>query len=125
MLSSIGTPGRFHWGIYLRIGENMGFIAHAIHPTRSLSSLDWEMEYVKKTTLENSLTLVLALKIGALRTSRLLSYESSLKDKALLAESLSSDFSCRVWVKLALDFNPFAKSSKEKKAPAKGKACRS
>jgi hypothetical protein len=59
VLSSIGMPGRFHWGLYLKLSRNLGFVAHAQHPDWSLSSLDWEMEYNQKATLESSVNLIL------------------------------------------------------------------
>lgn len=102
VLSSIGMPGRFHWGLYLKLSRNLGFVAHAQHPDWSLSSLDWEMEYTQKATLESSVNLILALKVGTLQTSKYSSYERNLREPALMNESESSDFSCRIWVKRAL-----------------------
>jgi hypothetical protein len=102
ILSSIGSPGRFHWGIYLKLSQAMGFVAHARHPTESLSSLEWELEYSQNFTLESSVSLILALKVGTLQTSRYRAYENALRDPTLMEDSDGEDFTCRIWVKRAL-----------------------
>src|SRR5579862_1310312 len=105
VLATIGTPGRYHWGVYFKLGASMGLVSHAIHPEGSIDSTEWVLEQRTLKTLEISVSLVLALKIGSLKASRYISYQRALADPELMRESgpEEEEFTCRVWVLRALE----------------------
>ncbi|EEP82713.1 predicted protein [Uncinocarpus reesii 1704] len=93
LVFNMGFTDRFHWGLFVAEGDTDGFLHHY---TDKSPTGDWEYQVISPYNVQNSLSLLTALKIGKLddmRNEFLTVVHERLKDV-----KVDGVQSCRKWL---------------------------